>query len=167
MMNCTWHSVSPSPAGPGDRAEECVYQSVAWFDAESTPGVRFGIARISFGRRIELARAIREIGKKSEFLEAGDDVREKLDAAVMAAEIDRMYLEWGLAGVEGLLLDGEKATPETLIEKGPIALASEILQKIRAECGMTEDEEKTNRRIPFLLHQPSRVEMRSMQTART
>jgi len=105
-------------------------------------GVRFSIGRISFGRRIELARAIREIGKKSEFLEAGNDVREKLDAAVMAAEIDRMYLEWGLAGVEGLQLDGEKATPETLIEKGPIALASEILQKIRAECGMTEDERK-------------------------
>ena len=36
-----------------------------------------------------------------EFLEAGTDVREKLEAAVVAAEIDRAYLEWGLAGSRG------------------------------------------------------------------
>ena len=56
------------------------------------------MARISVGRRIELARRIREIGRKVEFLEAGQDPREKLEAAVLAAEIDRVYLEWGLDG---------------------------------------------------------------------
>jgi hypothetical protein len=69
------------------------YESVAWFEAEAVPGVRYAIARISFGRRIELARRIREIGRKLEFLEAGSDMREKLEAAVVAAEIDRGYLE--------------------------------------------------------------------------
>lgn len=118
------------------------YESVAWFDAQSEGAVRFAVARVSFGRRIELARRIREIGRKLEFLEAGADVREKLEAAVVAAEVDRAYLEWGLAAIEGLMIDGATATPETLIEKGPIKLAAEILGRVKAECGLTDDERK-------------------------
>ena len=61
---------------------------------------------MSLGRRIELARRIREMGRKAEFLEAGGDVREKLEAAVLQGEMDRVYLEWGLEAVEGLEIDG-------------------------------------------------------------
>ncbi len=93
-----------------------------WFDSETRAGVRFGIVRVSFGRRIELARRIREIGRKVEFLEAGNDAREKLEATVLAAEIDRAYLEWGLVGVEGLEIDGEAATPAALIDAGPVGV---------------------------------------------
>jgi hypothetical protein len=118
------------------------YESAAWFDAESCAGVRYGIARVSFGRRIELARRIREIGRKMEYLEATGDVREKLEATVLAAEIDRAYLEWGLIAVEGLTIDGAPATPQTLIEKGPVEVAGEILERIKAECGLSEDERK-------------------------
>src|SRR5438445_6595722 len=118
------------------------YESAAWFDAESGAGVRYAIARVSFGRRIELARRIREIGRKMEYLEATSDVREKLEATVLAAEIDRAYLEWGLIGVEGLTIDGAEATPESLIEKGPVGIAAEILERIKAECGLSEDERK-------------------------
>jgi hypothetical protein len=129
MTSCTSHS---------DRR----YESSAWFDAETHEGVRFGIARVSFGRRIELARRIREIGRKMEYLEAASDVREKLEATVLAAEIDRAYLEWGLMSVEGLEIDGAAATPATLIEMGPVDLAAEILARIKAECGLTEHERK-------------------------
>jgi hypothetical protein len=94
------------------------------------------------GRRIELARQIREVGRRIEFLEASGDAREKLEAAVLAAEIDRVYLHWGLEAVEGLTIDGEAATPELLIERGPLDVAMEILSRIRAECGLTEDERK-------------------------
>jgi hypothetical protein len=118
------------------------YESSAWFDAESRAGVRYGIARVSFGRRIELARRIREIGRNMEYLEAGSDVREKLEATVLAAEIDRAYLEWGLIALEGLTIDGAEATPQSLIENGPVGLATEILGRIKAECGLTEDERK-------------------------
>jgi hypothetical protein len=118
------------------------YESSAWFEAESHAGVRYGIARVSFGRRIELARRIREIGRKMEYLEAGSDVREKLEATVLAAEIDRAYLEWGLVALEGLTIDGAEATPQSLIENGPVELATEILGRIKAECGLTEDERK-------------------------
>jgi hypothetical protein len=113
-----------------------------WFDAESRPGVRFGIVRVSFGRRIELARRIREIGRKAEYLEAGSDVRDKLEATVLGAEIDQAYLAWGLIGVEGLEIDGVKATPAGLIEAGPVELAAEILARIKSECGLSEDERK-------------------------
>ena len=104
--------------------------------------VRYEIRRISFGGRIELARRIREIGRRAEYLEAGSDVRDKLEATVLAAEIDRAYLEWGLAGVEGLEIDGEAATPASLIDRGPAELAEEILVRIKAECGLTDDERK-------------------------
>ena len=68
------------------------YESSAWFEAESGAAVRYGIARVSLGRRVELARRIREIGRKIEYLEAASDVREKLEATVLAGEIDRAYL---------------------------------------------------------------------------
>ncbi len=129
MTSCTSHS---------GRA----YESSVWFDAETRAGVRYGIRRVSFGRRIDLARRIREVGSKMEYLEAASDAREKLEAAVLAVEIDRAYLEWGLIGVEGLEIDGAAATPETLIETGPVELAAEILARIKAQCVLTEDERK-------------------------
>jgi len=118
------------------------HESSAWFDAETCAGVRFRVARISVARRIELARRIREIGRKVEFLEAGQDPREKLEAAVLAAEIDRVYLEWGLEAIEGLEIDGEAATPVALIEKGPLDLAKEMLGRIKRECGLSEEQRK-------------------------
>jgi hypothetical protein len=87
--------------------------------------VRFEIRKVSFGRRIELARRIREIGRKAEFLEASGDANEKMDAAVMAAEID-----------------GSPATLMSLIESGPVEIAAEMLAKIKRECGLTDDERK-------------------------
>jgi hypothetical protein len=124
---------------PGASAD---YESVEWFDSDAIPGVRFAVARMSFGRRVELVRRLREIGRKAEFLEAGTDAREKLDGAVLAGDVDRAYLEWGLAAVEGLSVDGEIATVEGLIDKGPVTLALEILNKVKAECGLSEDERK-------------------------
>jgi hypothetical protein len=124
------------------RSDSPRHESFAWFDAETHAGVRYKIARMSLGRRIGLARRIREAGRRLEFLQAGGDVREKLDAAVLQGEVDRAYIEWGLEAVEGLEIDGEAATPEALIEKGPMRLAAEILGRIRAECGLSESERK-------------------------
>jgi len=118
------------------------YDSALWFDAESAAGVRYGIARLTFGRRLDLARRIREIGRKAEFLAAGTDARETLEAAVVGAEVDRAYLEWGLLGVEGLTIDGEAATPQAVVDKGPLELATEILGRVKSECGLSEAERK-------------------------
>ena len=102
----------------GSRLRTRRHESFVWIDAETHAGVRYRIARMSLGRRIELARQIREAGRRLEFLEAGNDVREKLEAAVLQGEIDRVYLEWGLEAIEGLEIDGEAATPESLDRKG-------------------------------------------------
>lgn len=130
------------PDAPGSENRAARHESFVWCEAETHAGVRYRIARISLGRRIELARRIRDVGRKIEFLEASNDVREKLEAAVLKGEIDRVYLEWGLEAVEGLEVDGEAATPEVLIERGPADLAAEILQRIRSECGLSETERK-------------------------
>ena len=68
----------------------------SWLERESrtTPGVTFVLAKMSFGRRIELMRRLREIAQKVEFLEAGD-AREKIEAALLTSEIDRLYVMWG------------------------------------------------------------------------
>jgi len=60
----------------------------------------------------------------------------------VGAEIDRAYLEWGLLAVAGLTIDGEQATPQTLVDKGPLALAAEILSRVKSECGLSEIERK-------------------------
>jgi hypothetical protein len=125
----------PSPEGFS-------HESSVWFDAETRAGVRFRLARISIARRIVLARRIREIARKVEFLEAGLDAREKLEAVVLAAEIDRVYLEWGLEEIRGLDIDGDAATPAALIEKGPMDVAKEILARIKRECGLSENQRK-------------------------
>jgi len=46
----------------------------SWLERESqaTPGVTFVLAKMSFGRRVELMRRLREIAQKVEFHEAGD-----------------------------------------------------------------------------------------------
>lgn len=119
-----------------------IYTSEVTIDAESVPGVRFTIARMSFGRRLDLTRRISAVARRLEYLAAGGDDREKLEAAVLAGEIDRTYLEWGLRSVEGLTVDGEPATPADAIERGPEALTREIVAAIKHECGLSEEERK-------------------------
>ena len=53
----------------------------SWLERESrtTPGVTFLLAKMSFGRRVELTRRLREIAQKVEFLEAGD-AKEKIES---------------------------------------------------------------------------------------
>src|SRR5690606_24466428 len=80
------------------------------------------------------------------FLEAatGADVVAEADAALLGAEIDKIYLLWGLERVEGLEIDGLQATPESLIERGPEALVREALRAVRCEVGLKESERKNS-----------------------
>jgi hypothetical protein len=105
------------------------------------PGVVFVISRMSFGRRVELTRRLREIAQRVEFLQAGDS-RERIDAALLECEIERLYLVWGLREVRGLEIDGAPATPESLAEAGPEDLFREAAGAVKRECGLSEDERK-------------------------
>ena len=89
---------------------------------------------------IENPDALRELHR--EFLNAGESVEEKLQAALLSAEIDQLYVNWGLLELIGLEVDGVGATPEMLASAGPEDLFREALSAIKAECGLTEDERK-------------------------
>jgi hypothetical protein len=91
---------------------------------------------------MELMRKVRELAREKEFLESGQNAGERMDAAILQGEIDRLFVRWGLRAVEGLIVDGEAATPESLAEAGPERLFREALEAVRAEVGLTPDERK-------------------------
>lgn len=118
------------------------YQSVLSIESKAVRGVTYAIHRISFGRRMELSRRVRELSRKAEFLEAGTEMHEKIEASILAQEIDAMYLHWGLLSIEGLIIDGDPATAEGLLEKGPEDLTREVVGAIKEQCGLSEPERK-------------------------
>jgi hypothetical protein len=117
------------------------YESVTTIDS-ARAGVRLHVRRMSFGRRLELMRRVRDLARKVEFLEAGSKTGEQMDAGLLRAEIDRMFVLWGLAGIAGLEVDGAEATPEALVERGPEDVFREALAAVRREAGLTEEERK-------------------------
>lgn len=117
------------------------YESVVEIESNSVSGVRFTVARMSFGRRVELMKRVRELARRVECLEAGG-VGERMDAGVLRAEIDRLYVEWGLVGVSGLVVDGAEASASVLVERGPEELFREALAAVRREAGLSEYERK-------------------------
>ncbi len=106
------------------------------------PGVEFVITRMTFGRRLELMKSVRDLAAQIEYFEAGRDEKNRMEASLLGAQMDKVYLTWGLEEVRGLVLDGVPATPETLVERGPEALVHEVLAAIKTECGLTETERK-------------------------
>jgi len=126
-------SLSPDPVR---------YEGVIRYSSVVMPGVQYAIRKISLGRRIEFARRVREFAGRLEYHEAGKGVEDRIDAALAAAEIDALYLRWAVAGLFGLSIDGRAASCEDLIESGPEALAREIANAIRRECGLSEAEIK-------------------------
>ena len=146
-MRFIWRSDKEAPAnGPGEGSGACnraqQYESGLWIESKAAPGVRFAIQRVSLGRRMEFSRRVRELSRKAEFLEAGTQIDEKIEANILAQEIDVMYLQWGLMSIEGLFIDGEAATTGLLLERGPENLAREIIGAIKEQCGLSEPERK-------------------------
>ena len=118
------------------------YQSTVAIESQTCAGVRFTIKKLSFGRRMELVRAVRETAHALEFLEAGNEPKDKLEAALVAAEVDELYLKWGLESVEGLVIDGKEATADLLIGRAPENLFREVVGAIKSECFLTDAERK-------------------------
>jgi hypothetical protein len=118
------------------------YESVRMMELKSAPGVRVTITRMSFGRRIELMQQVRDLGSRIEFLEAGNGFKDKVEANILWGQIDRLFLQWGLRAIDGLTLDGKPATPEALVADGPEDVCREVLEAIKRECGLTEEERK-------------------------
>ena len=122
--------------------ERSQYDSGVSVASQAFPGVAFRLRRMSFGRRLELMRRVRELAQRMEFAEAGTGFADKVEASLLSLEVERLYLQWGLEAVSGLELDGAAATPEALMERGPERLCREIIDAIKAECGLSEEERK-------------------------
>jgi hypothetical protein len=117
------------------------YESSVELESAAMPGVRLRVVRMSFGRRVELMRRVRELARRVECFEAGD-LGQRMDAGLLRAEVERLYVAWGLVAVSGLRVDGAESTAEGLIECGPEELFREALAAVRREAGLTEDERK-------------------------
>ena len=110
--------------------------------SEAWPGVEIVVSRMTFGRRLDLMRKIRDLAARAEFLEAGADGKDRMDASLLGAEIDRLYVLWGLAELRGISFDGSPATATGLVEAGPEDLFREALAAVKAESGLSEQERK-------------------------
>src|SRR4051812_13050263 len=118
------------------------WKSSRIIESEAVPGVAFVIARMTFGRRLELLKRVRDLAVRLEYFEAGYEEKNRIEASLLGAQLDRLYIDWGLEEIRGLELDGEAATPLSLIERGPEDLFHEALTAVKAECGLSEQERK-------------------------
>jgi hypothetical protein len=117
------------------------YSSVTWVESHKVAGVRFAVRRTSLEQRIELTKKVRELALRYEFLRAGEP-SDQLEASLADLLVRKLYIEWGLVALEGLRVDGEAATPVMLIESGPECLSDEVIDTIRAQLELSEEERK-------------------------
>jgi hypothetical protein len=118
------------------------HESVLEIISTHDPRVSFKVVRMSFGRRLDLARRVRELSQRHEFQLAGTEFKDKIEASILVSEIDKLYLEWGLVEVNGLLLDGAAATPAGLIAWGPEEICREALGAVKRACGLSDEDRK-------------------------
>src|SRR5215469_8733039 len=76
------------------------FESRTVVESRLYPDVKLQIARISFAGRMELMRRVRDLAQRAEFLKAGKDPADRMDAALLQGEIDQVYVTWGVKGVE-------------------------------------------------------------------
>jgi hypothetical protein len=117
------------------------YQSLLWLESELFPGVEFSIRKISLAQRIELSSRVRELTLKNDFLRAGEPANQ-LEAAIADLLVEKLYVEWAVADLKGLRIDGRPASVELLIELGPEALVREMAEAIRSHLELSDSERK-------------------------
>ena len=118
------------------------YESTFPVQSSVLPDVTLTIRRVSITRRLELLRKVRELAARMEFYQAGAKLDDKLDASIASAEVESTYVVWGVTKIEGLIIDGVDATPESLVACGPEDLVREAATLVRSQLGLSEDERK-------------------------
>ena len=61
-------------------------------------------------------------------------------ASVLSSRLGALMLF--ATAVDGLEIDGEPATPASLVERGPEELFREALAAVKAECGLSDEQRK-------------------------
>jgi hypothetical protein len=140
-MKLPWHSDKAKVPGSEPR---CDYTSELVVESRVVPGVTFTIAKMSFARRVDLLRRVRELARRMECLAASGANSDQMDAALLKAEIERLYVAWGVRAVSGLVVDSHEADAELLADAGPEELFREALAVVRRETGLSEEERKNS-----------------------
>ena len=117
------------------------FESVRWQTSKEMPAVRFAVREPSLQKRIDLTRELHELTLRNEFLAGGREM-EHLELALAELLVQKVLVEWGLAAIEGLYIDGKPATPARLIDAGPERLIAEVATAVRLRCSLSEDERK-------------------------
>ena len=117
------------------------FESLRWVESREMPRVRYAVRQPSLAQRIALTKRLHELTLRHEFLANGNELHQ-LEMALADLLVQKLFVEWGLALIDGLEIDGQPATVDLLIEKGPEQLVAEIAVQIRHECGLTDDERK-------------------------
>lgn len=130
------NSISPSH-------KDGEYVSLVWHESNRFEGVRYAVRRLSLRQRMDLTRQLRDLMLRYEFLKAGD-ASDDLQATLAELEVQKLYVQWAIAEIEGLTIDGEPATSLTLIEKGPESLVGEMVGAIRNQLELSEEERKNS-----------------------
>lgn len=131
-MNCISHS-----------HEGASYSSVVWHESKALSGVRYATRRVSLLQRIELTSKVRETVLRHEFLKNGD-TSDQLEVSLGELLVRKLYVEWGLHEIQGLTIDGEAATVESIIDRGPEVLTDEIVATVRSELELSGEERKNS-----------------------
>jgi hypothetical protein len=118
------------------------YESTFVVDSKAHPGVALTVKRVSVARRLELLRRVRDLSAKLEFYKAGECLDDKLAAGIASAEVESLYVVWGVCRIDGLTIDGSDATPESLVACGPEDLVREAATAVRSQLGLSEAERK-------------------------
>lgn len=118
------------------------YESTLQVPSVYHPDVTLTVRRVSVARRLELLRKVRELTAKMDFYRAGERLDDKLDASIASAEIESLYVSWGVTHIQGLTIDGAEATPDLLVSFGPEDLVREAATLVRSQLGLSEDERK-------------------------
>ena len=118
------------------------YESTFTIESTVLPGVTLTVLRVSIARRLELLKKVRELTARVEFYKAGAQLEDKLDASIASAEVESLYVLWGVSRVHGLTIDGAEATPESLVNHGPQSLVREAASVVRSQLGLSEEEIK-------------------------
>jgi hypothetical protein len=117
------------------------FESVSWNESKTVAGVRFAVQEPSLSKRIELTRQLHELTLRNEFLAGGKEMQQ-MELALAELLVQKLLVEWGLAAIEGLDIDGKAATASSLIERGPESLAAEIAAAVKGRCWLDEEERK-------------------------
>ena len=117
------------------------FESIFWVKSQTLENVRFAVREPSLARRIELTKQLHELTVRNEFLASGRELQQ-LEIAIAELMVQKLLIEWGIAAIEGLTIDGTPATAESLIEAGPEKLVVEIAGAIKQRCGLSEEERK-------------------------